>query len=170
MMMSVSAFAEDGVKIWFEKPAEYFEEALPIGNGRLGAMVYGGIQRDKISLNDITLWTGEPDKRDEHPDMKQLGRQKGSAPVEKVRALLEAEDYEGAEEAQKALQGHGSERYQPLGTLYINFKSVQEGTYRRELDLSTAVAKNDHRNAYSGIFRLITRLSHSNNYQRSKGR
>jgi len=141
MMMSVSAFAEDGVKIWFEKPAEYFEEALPIGNGRLGAMVYGGIQRDKISLNDITLWTGEPDKRDEHPDMKQLGRQKGSAPVEKVRALLEAEDYEGAEEAQKALQGHGSERYQPLGTLYINFKSAQEGTYRRELDLSTAVAK-----------------------------
>lgn len=51
-----------------DAPAEYFEEALPIGNGRIGAMVYGGPVTDRISLNDITLWTGEPDKVEEHPD------------------------------------------------------------------------------------------------------
>ena len=45
----------------YKSPATYFEEALPIGNGTQGAMVYGGVGEDKISLNDITLWTGEPD-------------------------------------------------------------------------------------------------------------
>ena len=45
----------------YKSPATYFEEALPIGNGTQGAMVYGGVKEDKISLNDITLWTGEPD-------------------------------------------------------------------------------------------------------------
>ena len=45
----------------YDRPAEFFEEALPIGNGKLGAMIYGGTLDERISLNDITLWTGEPD-------------------------------------------------------------------------------------------------------------
>ena len=47
----------------YNRPAQYFEEALPIGNGNLGAMIYGGVDEDKLSLNDITLWTGEPDTK-----------------------------------------------------------------------------------------------------------
>ena len=47
----------------YDRPANYFEEALPIGNGTIGAMVYGGEQVDSLSLNDITLWTGLADRK-----------------------------------------------------------------------------------------------------------
>ena len=48
------------LKLWYTKPAEYFEEALVLGNGKQGATVFGGTKTDKIFLNDITLWSGEP--------------------------------------------------------------------------------------------------------------
>ena len=54
------------MKLRYDQPATFFEEALPIGNGRLGAMVYGGTRQDKLSLNDITLWTGEPEQKADH--------------------------------------------------------------------------------------------------------
>ena len=59
---------ERGLTLPYDRPAEFFEEALPLGNGRLGALVYGGPLKDRISLNDITLWTGEPDRGKDHPD------------------------------------------------------------------------------------------------------
>ena len=46
--------------LWYDKPAQYFEESMPIGNGRMGALVYGGTRDNLIYLNDITLWTGQP--------------------------------------------------------------------------------------------------------------
>ena len=49
----------NSLTLHYDRPAEYFEEALPIGNGTQGAMVYGGMRQDRLSLNDITLWTGE---------------------------------------------------------------------------------------------------------------
>ena len=52
----------------YNTPATFFEEALPIGNGTIGAMVYGGVEEEKLSLNDITLWTGEPDRNIFSPD------------------------------------------------------------------------------------------------------
>ena len=56
---------QDGaLTLHYDRPAAYFEEALPLGNGRLGAMVYGGTEAERISLNDITLWTGEPEPDD----------------------------------------------------------------------------------------------------------
>ena len=48
------------MRLWYDRPAQYFEEAMPIGNGRLGAMVYGGAGRDTLYINDITFWTGKP--------------------------------------------------------------------------------------------------------------
>ena len=124
------------LKLHYDSPATYFEEALPIGNGRLGAMVYGGPQQEKLTLNDITLWTGEPDKGTEHPDM--LGRSYDGA-LKAVREALWKEDYPTAEWLQLGLQGHYSETYQPLGTLTINYRDSAEVTdYRRELDLRTA--------------------------------
>ena len=62
LLAGCCAGGNDSLLLKYERPAEYFEEALPLGNGRLGAMVYGGTAADRISLNDMTLWTGEPDK------------------------------------------------------------------------------------------------------------
>jgi len=120
----------------YDRPADYFEEALPIGNGRIGAMVYGGPQEEKLTLNDITLWTGLPDKGMGHVDM--AGKSYEGA-VERVREALWREDYRSAEYFQLGLQGHYSETYQPLGTLYIRYLDNDPvSDYRRELDLNTA--------------------------------
>ena len=127
----------------YSEPAQYFEEALPLGNGRLGAMVYGRVtQEERISLNDITLWTGEPDKGPEHPDLQMVGLTgSGTQTLQAVREALEQEDYRKAEELQRGLQGHFTESYQPLGSLYIHYLDSADITdYRRELDLSTATA------------------------------
>ena len=124
----------------YDKPAAYFEEALPLGNGRLGAMVYGRTDRERISLNDITLWTGEPDKGAEHPDLALTGLDgSGTAALEAIREALAREDYATAEQLQLRLQGHYSQTYQPLGTLWIEYlDSAVVSGYRRELDLSQA--------------------------------
>ena len=66
-VLSASAENKD-LKLRYDRPADFFEEALVIGNGRLGAIVYGGTKQDRISLNDITLWTGEPDKKVYSPE------------------------------------------------------------------------------------------------------
>src|SRR5438876_9277496 len=59
MLFSSNSFAED-LKLWYTKPAAQWEEALPIGNGRMGAMVFGGIVDERIQFNEDTLWTGKP--------------------------------------------------------------------------------------------------------------
>lgn len=125
----------------YDAPAEFFEEALPIGNGRLGAMVYGGTSTEKLSLNDITLWTGEPDKGQEHIDLAGSGLPVAGRLAE-VRAALDREDYRAAEQLQKGLQGHFSESYQPLGNLIVNHTADAGAVsgYQRQLDLANATA------------------------------
>lgn len=129
----------------YDAPAEYFEEALPIGNGRIGAMVYGGPVTDRISLNDITLWTGEPDKGEEHPDfyLSETMTPWGEAAswFEKVREALDNEDYREADRLQRHVQGHYSENYQPLGSLEITYPEGEITEYRRLLDISDAHAE-----------------------------
>ena len=104
---------EDATKLvlHYNRPAEYFEEALVIGNGTMGAIVYGGTERDVISLNDLTLWTGEPDREVTSPDAYKA--------IPEIRRLLDAEDYPGADREQHKVQGHYSENYQPLGRLTV---------------------------------------------------
>lgn len=58
-----SPVANNTLQLTYDSPAQFFEESLVIGNGRLGGIVYGGTHKERISLNDITLWTGEPDKQ-----------------------------------------------------------------------------------------------------------
>ena len=158
----------------YKSPATYFEEALPIGNGTQGAMVYGGVGEDKISLNDITLWTGEPDSTlfvtqnpediepetpalktflvDEEEEAKAKAKADSLAAIQEkpkakpfesltaIRAALFREDYKGAEELQKNIQGHYSQNYQPLGTLTIHsLNEVLPGDYTRSLDLTRAL-------------------------------
>ena len=133
---------KDRMCLEYDRPAEFFEEALPLGNGRLGAMVYGGTSVDRISLNDITLWTGEPDRGAEHPDyslVETLTPWGESAEwMDDVRAALDNEDYEEADRLQKHIQGHYSENYQPLGTLEIVYPDGEITDYRRSLDISRA--------------------------------
>ena len=136
---------EDGLTLHYNRPAQYFEEAFPLGNGRLGAMVYGRTDVERISLNDITLWTGEPDRGSGHPDYARISTLTpwGEAPawVDSVRAALDAGDYARADVLQRRLQGHYSETYQPLGTLYLRFPKAEVTDYERHLDLSTATAQ-----------------------------
>ena len=126
----------------FDSPAEFFEEALVLGNGHLGATVYGGTDEDRISLNDITLWTGEPDKGDSHYDISQGIGDEASETIPLIREALDREDYAEAERLNKKVQGHFSESYQPLGSLRIRYPDG--GTidgYSRVLDISEAKAE-----------------------------
>ncbi|MBR1539417.1 MAG: glycoside hydrolase family 95 protein [Bacteroidales bacterium] len=125
----------------YDRPAVFFEEALPIGNGRMGAMIYGGTDREQISLNDITLWTGEPDRGDRHPDILSGIGTESRATLPLVREALEREDYAEADRLQRKMQGHYSETYQPLGKLLIEHPAGGEIThYQRCLDIAKATA------------------------------
>ena len=122
----------------YDRPATFFEESLVLGNGNLGAAVYGGIDEDKISLNDLTLWTGEPcaDKIYSPDAWKHLAE---------VRAHLDREDYPAAEKAIVAIQGEYTQNYQPLGTLSLTAYGEQDrngaATYERTLSLAEATAR-----------------------------
>ena len=126
----------------YDKPAEFFEEAMVIGNGRLGGIVYGGVNCDRISLNDITFWTGEPYNRDEMGD-----REENKQSLALIREALDKENYKDAEKLQLKLQTRNSQQYQPLGTLWIeNVENVETTDYKRSLDLHTAICSSSYGN------------------------
>ena len=104
----------------------------------MGATLYGGVKKDKISFNDITLWTGEPESENSSPDAFNV--------IPEIRALLDNEDYEGADKAQYKVQGHYSENYQPLGTLTIEYLDDTAGIsdYHRWLDIGNATARTQY--------------------------
>jgi alpha-L-fucosidase 2 len=120
--------------LWYNRPAKYFEEALVLGNGRVGATVFGGVQSDKIYLNDATLWSGEPVNPNSYPNAYIY--------VPLVRQALAKEDYKLAEKLNRNIQGKFSESYAPLGTMFIQFEHQDNyKDYYRELDISKAIAK-----------------------------
>ena len=121
------------MRLWYERPAEYFEESLPIGNGKLGALVYGGTDTCLVQLNDITLWTGKPVDRN-------LDRQAHEW-IPRIREALFNEDYRLADSLQLHVQGPNSQFYQPLGELRIisTTKTAGASNYRRELNLDSAI-------------------------------
>ncbi|HEX9188127.1 MAG TPA: glycoside hydrolase family 95 protein, partial [Vicinamibacteria bacterium] len=124
--------AEPALRLWYEKPAAAWVEALPIGNGRLGAMVFGDPRRERLALNEDTLWSGGPTDWN-NPDAK--------AWLPKVREAVFAGRYPEADALAKKMQGPYNQSYQPLGDLLVDFdvEGEPEG-YRRELDLDRAVA------------------------------
>ena len=120
------------LKLWYDRPAEFFEESMPLGNGKLGALVYGGTTDNMIVTNDITLWTGMPKDRN-------LGKGQ-SHWVEKIRETLYQEKYEEANEMQKNLQGPDQAEFQPLATIHIIDADKSAATdYYRELDIDNAI-------------------------------
>ena len=120
--------------LWFRQPAEQWLDALPVGNGRLGAMVFGGIRQERIALNEDTLWSGYP--RDwNNPQAKE------HLPVVR-RLVLKDEDYEAADSECLMMQGPFNQAYQPLGDLWIEHEIEGEPTkYLRALDLESAIAR-----------------------------
>lgn len=123
--------------LWYRQPAQKWEEALPIGNGRLGAMVFGGLQSERIQLNESTLWAGAP----YDPNNPQAPEA-----FKEARKLV----FEGKRGAAEALlNAHAMARplsqlpYQTLGDLTLEFPALDEGEvshYQRSLDLNTATA------------------------------
>ncbi len=120
------------MKLWYRQPANAFEEALVLGNGKTGATVYGGTETDIIHLNDITLWSGEP--------VDPYMNKEAYTHLPSVREALRQNNYAAADSLVKKMQGKFSESYAPLGNLYLNFNTPQVKNYYRELDLDRAMA------------------------------
>jgi alpha-L-fucosidase 2 len=151
----------DELKLWYEQPAMQWVDALPIGNGRLGAMVFGGgpvtppdakdpasdkspgpvptdVAKETLQLNEDTLWSGEPVDGN-NLDAKQY--------LPLIReAVLKEQDYHKADALCHKMQGLFAEAYQLLGSLHVDCERTGEATdYRRELDLRTAVARSGYK-------------------------
>lgn len=120
--------------MWFRTAATSWIDALPVGNGRLGGMVFGGAIDDRISLNEDTLYSGYPRDGNNPSAKSHLG--------EVRKAVMEDQDYHLADRICKEMQGPYGEAYQPLGDLYVSLLGTAEVTeYRRELNLDTAIAR-----------------------------
>lgn len=133
-MLSVSMNAQEKPVLWYDKPARYWEEALPLGNGRLGAMVYGNPSNEEIQLNEETVSAGSPYKN-YNPEAK--------AALSTIRQLIFDGKYPEAQElaGEKILSKKGfGMPYQTVGSLRLNFTGQENYTnFRRELDLDKAV-------------------------------
>lgn len=123
--------------LWYNQPATYFEESLVLGNGKLGATVFGGVDSDKIYLNDATLWSGEPVNANMNPEAYK------NLPA--IREALKNENYKLADQLNKKIQGSYSESFAPLGTLNIvhspKNNEAKYSNYYRELDIANAISK-----------------------------
>jgi len=150
-----TANAQQNLRLWFNHPANTWEECVPLGNGRLGAMPDGGVLNENIVLNDITLWSGGPQDADKEGAVKYLPE---------IRKLI----FEGKNAEAEALvnkvfickgagSGHGNGAkvpygsYEVLGNLHLNYnygtgkESVNPENYIRELSLDSAVARCSYR-------------------------
>ena len=130
--LSFSTIAQQPpLKLWYTQPAEHFEEALVLGNGRSGVTVFGGTVKEKLFLNDITLWSGEPVDPYMNPNAHNY--------IPQVRAALAKEDYQTADSLMHFIQGSFSQSYAPLGNLYATFDHQNVSNYRRSLDIDHAL-------------------------------
>jgi alpha-L-fucosidase 2 len=134
--------------MWYDRPAAKFLEALPVGNGWLGGMIYGGVGTEHISLNLDTLWSGlgrKPEARRSLEDLREVRDR-----------LMRERDFVGADKVARRMQGPFTEAYQPLASLEITTKASGEvRDYRRELDLGQAVASVSYQRGDVGYQREV---------------
>jgi len=130
-------------QLWFDHPATAWEEALPLGNGQLGAMVWGGVDEELIQLNEATLWSGRPVPAGVNPEARKY--------LPQVREALAREDYALADQLCRRMQGHYSQSYLPLGDLRIRYRyrhpspnQSSHNGYERKLDLRTGMLNQDY--------------------------
>lgn len=127
--------AQEGTRLWYEKPAREWTEALPVGNGRIGAMIFGGTDNELIQLNEATLWSGGPKEGSVNPETPKY--------LKTIREALAKNDFQTAMDFCKKMQGDFSESFLPMGDLSIKQTFATKGetyNYYRELDLNKAVA------------------------------
>ena len=123
-------------RLWYDRPATLWTEALPLGNGRLGAMVFGRPGRELVQLNDSTAWSGSPLSEEAG---RVVTASDAADALSRARAAVEAQDFAEAEEQVKRLQHRYSQSYLPFADLTIEFGTADAITdYTRELDLQTA--------------------------------
>lgn len=125
--------AED-LTLWYSRPAAEWTEALPVGNSRMGAMVYGGTDKETIQFNEETFWSGSPYNNDSP---------RALAALPEVRRLIFAGREKEAEKLldQTFFTGQHGMRFLPAGYLHMDFPGHENATaYRRQLDLATALA------------------------------
>src|SRR5687767_11356130 len=133
ILLSIPMYAQQNLTLWYKQPARNWNEALPIGNGRLGAMVFGNPTEELIQLNEETLWSGGPVNTNPNPQAPQY--------LEEIRKALFNQEYAKAEELSKKMQGLFTESYEPLGDLKLKYQLNGEPTdYYRDLNISTAMA------------------------------
>jgi alpha-L-fucosidase 2 len=125
--------------LWYRQPAIAWLQAMPIGNGMIGAMVFGGVPQERIALNESTFWSGRPHNYDDPNAVKYIGQ---------IRDLVFADKFQ---EAEKLANDHfwsvpkSQEAYQPIGDLILFFEDANVTDYRRELNMKTGVAKVSYR-------------------------
>lgn len=125
-------------RIYYHRPAQAWTEALPLGNGRLGAMAWFGTINDRIDLNEDTLWSGYPTRAEAVDPVGALAR---------ARAALSSDDYAAAQAGiENDFTSHHSQAYMPLGAMEIHFAHTGETKdYERSLNLRTGVAECHYR-------------------------
>ena len=126
--------AENPLTLWYNTDAgTEFTDALPIGNGYMGGLIYGGVTKDYIGLNESTVWSGGPGDNN---------KQGAANYLKDARDALFRGDYRTAESiVNDRMIGPGPASFQPVGDLVITTSHTGAGDYRRELDLRTAIAK-----------------------------
>lgn len=131
--MSFVCAQQKNMVLWYKQPAKDWNDALPIGNGRLGAMIFGRVEDELIQLNEQTLWTGGPANLDPNTEAKEY--------LQPVRDALFADSINQAVKLLRKIQGPNSEMYQPLGDIIIKQKlNGTAANYYRDLNISNATA------------------------------
>ncbi len=140
LFASQSFAATADLKLWYEQPAAKWTEALPIGNGRMGAMIFGGITNERVQFNEDTLWRGEPH------DYVRDGAGEQLQTIQKL--IFEGKASAAAEIAREKFLSDPVRQlpYQPFGDLRIEFPGHEYADdYRRELDLDSAIVRTIYR-------------------------
>lgn len=133
LWVQVGLAQQKDYRLWYNKPAANWEEALPLGNGRLGAMVFGEPKKELLQLNEETLWTGGPKNLDPNPVAHTL--------LATVRKDILQDSIDKAVQNLYLMQGPDVDAYQPLGDLWIEQPGLQHITnYYRDLNISNATA------------------------------
>jgi len=124
---------QNDYRLWYRQPATNWDEALPLGNGRLGAMVFGSPQKELLQLNEETLWTGGPKNLNPNPTAHSL--------LSAVRKEILQDSIDRAVQLLYQMQGPDVDAYQPLGDLWIEQQGLGEiNNYYRDLNISNGTA------------------------------
>ena len=142
MTLVAMAMSAQQHKLWYNKPASHWLEALPVGNSHLGAMVYGGTETEEIQLNEETFWSGSPHDNNSKESLAAL--------PEVRRLIFEGKEYEASKLIDRHfIKGPHGMRFLPLGSLKLKLDHKDVTNYRRELNLGDAIATTSY--IYNGV-------------------